>query len=193
MFVLFNIHYNWCNWLLHCIKVSTVAFFVYPVCHTCKSETVRTKMCPLWTKVCWECSATTFPFKHMTCAETISTTKSIPDQSQKNKCTIILSLLVTCYIHVSWACCEVSAVWQTQAKSTEQIKCGLITNSHKKLELIYKKRQLHWPHLSSILLVYSIHIIPYEPNGTFHSSSLHTYTLITIMQICESHTGNGTH
>lgn len=47
--------------------------------------------------------------------------------------------------------------------------------------------------LSSILLVYSIHIIPYEPNGTFHSSSLHTYTLITIMQICESHTGNGTH
>lgn len=38
---------------------------------------------------------------------------------------------------------EVSAVWQTQAKSTEQIKCGLITNSHKKLELIYKKRQLH--------------------------------------------------
>lgn len=38
---------------------------------------------------------------------------------------------------------EVSAVWQTQAKSTEQIKCGLITNSQKKLELIYKKRQLH--------------------------------------------------
>lgn len=75
----------------------------------------------------------------MTCAETISTTKSIPDQSQKNKCTIILSLLFTCYTHVSWACCEVSAVWQTQAKSTEQIK--LITNSDKKLELIYKKRQ----------------------------------------------------
>lgn len=79
----------------------------------------------------------------MTCAETISTTKSIPDQSQKNKCTIILSLLFTCYTHVSWACCEVSAVWQTQAKNTEQIKCGLITNSDKKLELIYKKRQLH--------------------------------------------------
>lgn len=38
---------------------------------------------------------------------------------------------------------EVSAVWQTQAKSTEQIKCGLITNSQKKLELTYKKRQLH--------------------------------------------------
>lgn len=148
-------------------------------------------------KSMWECSATTFPFKHMTCAETISTTKSIPDQSQKNKCTIILSLLFTCYTHVSWACCEVSAVWQTQAKKHRADQMWTHYQQWQKARTDLQEKTVTLTTftfcLSSILLVYSFHIIPYEPNGTFHSSSLHTYTLITIMQICETHTGNGTH